>query len=386
MNPTVNVSVTADIEALQTGMRRAETTVATSTAAMAAQIERGFGAKFDNTFGNINRGFGRVGKSAQIGLAAANAAAGDLDGTLAALPGTLGVVAQIGKQVFDVWYEKITGVEDAAKKLNEALAKGQRVVDYRQQAEDLDRQIKIMQTGDEKAARRLQTEREIAAAQKRFMEANTEGATVEAKKVLDREILLAKMREEKELLEIHLRLNEENMKAIDKRNALADKMEEEERKRLEIRTGYMRRIEDARTRTMLAGMGDQNPVARIMAEQAAAIRDLKREREDMTNAEASAGGVAALNAERQAIQAETNLRLAEMRIEAQEELNDLQDEFNSMSKTTDVETSFGGPLRVALEGGGRMAADMAKKQTDLQERIAKIVEAISKNVGGGSIQ
>jgi len=384
-NPTVNVSVTADIQALQTGMKRAEATVATSSAAMASQIERGFGARFDNTFGNINRGFGRVGKGAQVGLAVANAAAGDLDGTLSALPGTLGLVAMVGKTTFDILHESITGTENAAKKLDEALARGQRIVNYRQQAEDLDRQIKIMQTGDEKAARRLQTEREIAAAQQRFMQANTEGATVEAKAALDREIKLVKMREEKDLLEIHLKLNDEMMRKIEARNKKAEEQEREERDRIKNITDLQRRAEDARGRFALAQQNvAEDPVLRTMMEMRQKLREIRREHEDMSSYDLQVGGDLALNEERRATIAETNLRLSEMRVEAQEDLNDLQEEFNNMSGTTDVETSFGGPMRVALEGGGRMSSEMAKKQTVLQERIAKIVEAISKNVVGPS--
>lgn len=385
-DPELNLKVTADISALTTAMQRAQSSVASTAAKMQTSFTRLAGSmaqQFDESFANINRGFGRVGKGAQVGLAAASAAAGDLNGTLQNLPGTLGQVASAAKAIFDVVYEYWTGAGEQAKKLEDQLAVLGKQAAFKQETQELQKQMEILKERDPFEKRRLETQRQLAAERARFNALDTEGATPEAQQVLKLREALILEQERIDIVKIRDQVTQEGIRRNEDQR---DKEETSLRNQQDFTdsiTAKQRELMDLRTKLAIVAQPEDR--RRLELEQK--LIEIERTRIDARE------GVNASFADSIAL-AEKNLVIAEATAEMEEELGqkrlDLLAEEQAardrMQGVATVESSFGGSLRVANEAAQRGQTVLNEKQVQLQEEIRNLVRDIATAQRFGGIQ
>lgn len=388
---TLIAEIDAKESAVEAKRQSAITRLIQSNQQLAAAVGRtadSMSQRFDQSFLNINRGFGRVSRGAQVGMAAAAAAAGDLDGTIANLPGNLGAVAMAGKTLYDTLHESFTGAKAAAEELNKQLENGQRVVNFRQQTEDMQKQLAIMKERDPLEARRMETERQLAEARRRFNALNTEGATPQAKRALDAEEALIRERESVDLGKIRSQQYKDALRDLEKRQDIQQKENASARQNA-IDINAIERDRQASQRRMAMA---QDPSARRRIELEQELADIEARRRDRELGHAGSrmerinrDKIAA--AERlEAITiatAEYENELAGKRLEL---ISEEQAARQRMRGTLSVETSFGGPMVVGNVAAERGQIAISEKQLSLQQEIRNLVRDLLATQRFGGIQ
>lgn len=379
---TLIAEIDAKESAVEAKRQSAITRLIQSNQQLAAAVGRtadSMSQRFDQSFLNINRGFGRVSRGAQVGMAAAAAAAGDLDGTIANLPGNLGAVAMAGKTLYDTLHESFTGAKAAAEELNKQLEIGSRVVDFRQQAEASQLDLAILKEKDPFEKRRMETQKQLNALRREFNRMNTEGATPQAIEALKAKEALVREQEAIDLLKIREKVEADGMAKTDKRLAIEDDLRESDRQATRERLSIQRRQQQLARE--IAAAEEPHMARRIELEQR--LAEIEQERLDRNSAYSDdnyqervfADEIAASerNAAIRIAAAEIETDLAEKR---QELLEEEEAARMRMQPIQQVESSFGGALRVANTAAQRGQTIQSERQTELQAEIKSLVREL----------
>lgn len=164
-DPSLNLSVVADISALQSGMQQATQIVNSTSAQMANAVERNIGQRFDAAMSNAGRSAKRLNMAMDSTRAVTLAATGDIEGAMMALPGVFGAVAGSAFTLGGVLHEAFTGAKAAAAELEAQVKKIESSSSVKAQTREYERLLAIEKELD--PIRKLELERQNAIAKSR---------------------------------------------------------------------------------------------------------------------------------------------------------------------------------------------------------------------------
>lgn len=390
-DPELNLKVTADIAALQTGMDQAGQAVATTAAQMEQSIEKmSRWEKFDRAMADVGRATKRLNVAIDGMRAATLLATGDIEGALKALPGPFGMVAGSAFDAGGAIYEAFTGAKAALAEAAEEMQKLEARSGFKAQARDAERLLEIERETD--PIRKLELERQnaLAIARREARQAASDGAGQEAaaaaaakERVInaqfDNKIREANTRLAKDQADIEKKTADDAKKKADDAKAEADMMAKAtERGR--------RLIEDATAEKDIALAADDATRRRLELEKD--LRDIERER--IENAKEMGEELA-----NQVADAQKGMRIAKDQADLQNELKEKQKELAELQKPIgsssiqNVSFGLGGSMAVATHGTQQTMAVASEKQVALQNRIASLVDQIARhtsNIGTSGIQ
>lgn len=389
-DPELNLKVTADISALQTGMQQAGQLVGTTAAQMSDAVQKmSLAEKFDRAMSDAGRAAKRLNTAIDGVRAATLLATGDIEGALKSLPGPFGMVAGAAFDLGGALHEAFTGAKAALAAAAEEMQKLEARSGFNAQARDAERLLEIERETD--PIRKLELERQnaIAVARRQARQAASEGAGHDAAAAaaaqerlinaqFDNKIREANTRLAKDQADIEKKTADDAKKKADDAKAEADMMAKAtERGR--------RLIEDATAEKDIALAADDATRRRLELEKD--LRDIERER--IENAKEMGEELA-----NQVADAQKGMRISKEEVDLRNELADVEREIASeqesargrMQMTQTVESSFGGSLVVANQSAQRGIEVATEKQVKLQERIAQLVGQIAAAQGMQGIQ
>lgn len=379
-DPTLNLSVIADITALQNAMNQATQSVNAASQQM-TQAAQSFAARWDAAMSNAGRSAKRINTGMDFARSATLIATGDIEGGLNALPGVFGAVAGAAFSLGGALHEAFTGAKAA---LAEAAAEAQKMETrsgFKAATRDAERMLEIEEEAD--PIRKLELERQnaIAVARRQARQSASEGAGHEAAAAAAAQERVINAQYDNKIREKTTQLAKEQSDAEQKLAAEAMKKAEEAQKEAEAKAKAMERgqrlIEDANAESQIASAADDATKRRLALE-----RDLHAiERERIDNAKEMGEHLASQVAEAQA-----GMRIAKEQAELQDELKQKQEELADMQKAASgaatvqsVDFGFGGSMAVATQGAQQGVLAANEKQVALQQQITALVAAIARN-------
>lgn len=389
-DPELNLKVTADISALQTGMDQAGQAVTTTAAQMEQSIEKmSRWDKFDRAMADAGRATKRLNVAIDGMRAATLLATGDIEGALKALPGPFGMVAGAAFEVGGAIHEAFTGAKAALAEAAEEMQKLEMRSGFKAQARDAERLLEIER--ETEPLRKLELERQnaLALARREARQAASEGAAQEATAAAAAKERVINAQFDNKIREANARLAREQADAEQKSAAEAQRKAQEAMKEAEAKAKAMDRgremLQDAQIDKQIAMAADDATRRRLELEKD--LRDIERDR--IENAKEMGDELA-----RQIADAQAGMRIAKDEIELRNELADVEREIASeqeaargrMQMTQSVAGSFGGNLVVANQSAQRGIEVATDKQVKLQERIVQLVGEIATAQRIGGIQ
>ncbi len=194
-NPSVTVSVIADIKALTSSMKEAETTVGRASTSMAQSVERAdLGNRLNRQAMMFNKAanamtfalqeFSREGMNA-ITIAEGVSQAAMMSGSKIA--SVAGGMVQLGMAL----NEFFTGAQAKARAMAEELKAMESESRIREETRDLERQLAILKEGDPVRKAELEMQRELARIRREARELDAKGADAAAREMIQAKEALA---------------------------------------------------------------------------------------------------------------------------------------------------------------------------------------------------
>lgn len=380
--PELNLKVTADISALQTGMAQAGQAVTTTAAKMEQSIEKmSRWEKFDRAMGDAGRATKRLNVAIDGMRAATLLATGDIEGALNALPGPFGQVAGAAFSLGGALHEAFTGAKAALAEAAEEMQKLEMRSGFKAQARDAERLLAIEQEAD--PIRKLELERQnaLAIARKQARMAASEGAGHEAAAAAAAQERVINAQFDNKIREANTRLAKDQADAdkriADEAKRVADEAAKQAQERAKAMDMGRQILEDAETEKQIAMATDEATKRQLELEKD--LRDIERER--IANAKEMGDELA-----RQIADAQSGMRIAKEQAELQDELKNAQKELGELQKQSrggasvqSVDLGLAGSMRVGVQTGAQAVAAASEKQVSLQSRIATLVDQISRN-------
>jgi hypothetical protein len=378
--PELKINITVALKQAEQQLASAQAMVATSATKMGETVKRGIADKFDTAFGAAGRAARRMGTVTQLATAGAAAAAGDLQGAVAALPGPFGAVGAAGMALGEALHEAFTGAKAEAEKLRQEVEVMEKASGFKAQARDAERLLAIEQEMD--PVRKIELERmnELAKIRSKVRQADTEGAAAEAAAAAAAETRLVNAQYDNKIREHNAKLADEARKldesAAEEAKKIADARAEEEKAREKSMEQGRQMLAVAQMEEKIAKASDETE--RRALELQKDLYDIEQDRLD--NAEEMGEELASqiADAQRGARISREQAELEDELIEKQKELAEMTSQSGAAANVQSVDFGFGGAMLVAQSANqGILVAN--EKQLVLQGQIAQLVSAIARN-------